>query len=447
MADLRNPKRPKAETKAELQALLKELGLLNADGTGLRPADPTNPRRGLIEAEGIRLDEIGNALGFPPSAPSTAPAPRGADELASTHGIQPDQVRALETMHARDPEGTAAWLKSMDGSPGLADRLLAQFGPDAAQHFKPVRDGVVDVHGDLDIDASKLASLSDADLAKLVDVCRNRGPTKEDYEYFESTSTKNGKPGARIRFKSRVTSRANEVAAKVLESVGIHPDDPRAALFKDMSDGDAMRMWDLFNERGYGDANIRKQAAEWALAGNPANAREFVARFQFYDAEVGNQAAAIAGPNPSKSAKRAATQQALDALGRDSSSVETAWQTNMAAQTGPYAAGPTSIGQKTNAELPDHISSIADQLGFGTQADGAYHAHKHAKELRPVPPPETEMVAYLDAARDLIRTGNGVVRVNQNGSRSVVFEGNGMRAIVSISPDGKASIATFGQAS
>jgi hypothetical protein len=37
------------------------------------------------------------------------------------------------------------------------------------------------------------------------------------------------------------------------------------------------------------------------------------------------------------------------------------------------------------------------------------------------------------------------VRQNQNGSRGVVVEANGMRAIVAVGIDGNASIATFGK--
>jgi Domain of unknown function (DUF4157) len=70
--------------------------------------------------------------------------------------------------------------------------------------------------------------------------------------------------------------------------------------------------------------------------------------------------------------------------------------------------------------------------------------NKHARELSSRPPPATEMAEYLKAARQFIRDNAGVVRENHNGSRSVVFEGNGMRAIIAVSTDGNVSIATFG---
>jgi hypothetical protein len=61
------------------------------------------------------------------------------------------------------------------------------------------------------------------------------------------------------------------------------------------------------------------------------------------------------------------------------------------------------------------------------------------------PPNATEMTAYLDAVRAFIKTRTARVRHNQNGSRSVAFEDGGMRAIVSVSANGDASISTFGK--
>src|SRR5262249_18022141 len=155
-------------------------------------------------------------------------------------------------------------------------------------HFKPAGENMVGIHGEIEISANKLGELSKADRAKLVEVSKNKGPT-EAFEYFESTSTKN-KPGSRLRFKSRLESRAKEVVRKVLKSLKIDRSDPRAKIFDGMSEGDAIRLWDLFNEGGFKNAAIRKQAAEWAFSKSPGNAREFVAEFQFYDAEVQNRA-------------------------------------------------------------------------------------------------------------------------------------------------------------
>lgn len=106
---------------------------------------------------------------------------------------------------------------------------------------------------------------------------------------------------------------------------------------------------------------------------------------------------------------------------------------------------PTGIGTKSDTELPGYLKSIADSLSFGNAADGSYHAHKHAKEMTKVPAPDVEMIEYVKEAREWIKTRPGTVRHNQNGSRSVLFQGDGKRAIVAVSTDGKAVIATYGR--
>jgi hypothetical protein len=112
-------------------------------------------------------------------------------------------------------------------------------------------------------------------------------------------------------------------------------------------------------------------------------------------------------------------------------------------QSEANAARSINVGNKSDAELPSHIKSVADRLSFSSEADGAYHAHRHADELSTKTTPENEMTTYLREARQLLRDKLGVVRHNQNGTRSIVVESGGKRGIVTVT-DGNASIATFG---
>jgi hypothetical protein len=117
-------------------------------------------------------------------------------------------------------------------------------------------------------------------------------------------------------------------------------------------------------------------------------------------------------------------------------------------QTGHRASGSTAVdgaAAASNDELPARVKATADRLGFGSLADGAYHAHKHAAELAKPTTQATEMADYLDAARKFIRDNPGTTRVNQDGSRSVEFKVGNMRAIVAVGADGSASISTFGK--
>jgi Bacterial SH3 domain len=395
------------------------------------------------------------------------------------------RVNAVKSGESGVPTPADVWTKFSWSRQAIARRLEGIFGPEASRaHFKPIGPDLVSVHGELKISGRALNALKDGDLQKLVELCKNKGP-KEAYEYFESSSTNGGKPGARLRFESRLNARAEEVATGILESVGISRGDPRAKIFENMSEGDKTRLWDLFNEQAFKNKDLRVQATEWALRKQPANARELVAEMQFYDAEVGKQADVLfehakqtnqhrlaeaaqkKGSPLSKqesatitkavtnellgkpleaiadAAKKAARAKVL-ADAHTKSAADHNWQTNLDAQTGDKAPHAVSVGTLSDAELPAHVRAKAGELTFGSKADGAYHAHKHAGELHQKTTAANEMEVYLQEARALIRDHAGVVRHNQNGSRSVVVEGGTQRAIIAVTADGKIFIATFG---
>jgi hypothetical protein len=483
-----------------------------ANKVGKIVTDATNNTRSfeiqLPDGSTLRISERAGKIGdvkTGTTATTTSggePAPPRAEEVAKAHGINdPAALKSFEALYLKDPKAMLAFLEALKGQPGLASRLLAKFGEAALTHFQPIDGTSISIHGEIDIAAAKLGSFTDGDVAKLVEVAKNKGPVA-DYEYFESTGTGGGKPGSRLRFKLRILDRVSKMSAEIKATLKLSATDPRGEIFDPgkMSEGDATRMWDLFNEQAYTDSGMRQQAAEWALTKNPKSASEFVAECQFYEAEAGNRAdgyvadakaevakevaarkAANGGRdlNPREqmqatrtatraklgrafdadgpALKRYATQKALQDMGQKvtkdgkevtvgADAADAAWKTNVDALHGADAAGPKTIGGKPDAELPAHLQSIADSLSFGTDYDAAYHAHKHAGELPVKPPAANEMATYLKAARDLVRSGSGTVRINQNGSRSVIFEGNGMRAIVHVSSEGNAVIATFGAA-
>lgn len=374
----------------------------------------------------------------------------------------------------------AVWKRTAAGK-----RMLKLFGAAADDMFRPIGGGLVDIYGELKIAGPALDALSDDDLRKLVKLCKDKGPP-DAYEYFEASSLVDGKPGSRLRFESRLQARAQSVAKELLDDLGLSPSDPRAKIFAQLTDGDKVRLWDLFNEQAFRNPELRKQAAQWAMGKSPKNARELVAQMQFFEAEVLHQgrllfqravaakdaafeAATSGGRTLSTQEQRAIIRQIskqflgkeFDVLGRaaereartfslshksqDVASAATAqWQSNVGALVAADAARPLAIGHWPDAKLPDVIAQSADKLTFSNVADSAYHAHKHATELGIQMSNPNEMSQYLAQARALIRRGGGVVRHNQVGSRSVVFEHGGRRAIVTISGDGKAAIATFG---
>jgi hypothetical protein len=432
--------------------------------------------------------------------PGGAPPEIRPQEIATRHGIDIARLPVVEQLYRTRGKAFLEWLDALGGRPGLANRLLGHFGDKAMDHIQATPSGQLSIPTDIDLSPGSLDALSDADISKLVDVAKNKGPNTADYEYFESTSSNGGKPGARLRFKSRVTTRATKIVSDILASLHLSPTDPRAKLFENVSDQDANRLWDLWKERAYSDANVRRSAAEWALSSNPSNVREFVARLQFFDAEVSRQGAQLfletnaeynakvaeataakaraLDPGETRAisrlitmnklgralnelgpaAKRQADIRALEKMGQTTthadgttttegaSAADAAWKTNTDAQTGRYKPGPLTLGAHTDAQLPAILKAQADSLNFADSSEAAYHAHKHAGELPARPAPANEMTTYTDAARAQIKNEPGVVRQNQNGSRSVIFEGGGMRTIVNVGADGTTSIATFGSA-
>ncbi|MBK7535435.1 MAG: hypothetical protein IPI49_08645 [Myxococcales bacterium] len=195
------------------------------------------------------------------------------------------RAAAVKNGDTKLPTPKDAWSKFSWNRTATAQRLRKLFGEAASEHFRPIEPNKVSVHGELKISGRALDALSDADLIKLVELCKTKGPP-DAYAYFESSSTNGGKPGARLRFESRLQARAQTVVQGILDSLGIKPGDARAKLFENLSEGDKIRLWDLFNEQAFKNPQLRQQAAKWALGKKPKTVRELVAQMQFFEAEV-----------------------------------------------------------------------------------------------------------------------------------------------------------------
>jgi hypothetical protein len=387
------------------------------------------------------------------------------------------------TAAVRDLAARAAWNRTPAGK-----RLRKLFGEAADDAFRPIGGGRVDIHGELKISGPALDALSDDDLRKLVKLCQDKGPA-DAYTYFEASSTGGGKPGSRLRFESRLQAREKLVSSTLLDDLGLSAGDARAKILTEMTDGDKARLWDLFNEQAFKNAGMRKQAIQWAMEKNPKSARELVAQMQFFEAEVKRQAVSLfeqveravddtirkataaKGSTLAETerlqivrelteellgrrldvlagaAQKQAFKQVLDnpaARTKTATVASRHWEMNINAQTRSFSAKAVELGPQTDTELGAAVQKVADHLSFANTADGAYHAHKHAGELKAATTAATEMQQYLHEARGLIRNSTGRIRHNQNGTRSVLFEDSSQRAIVAVSMEGRASISTFG---
>jgi hypothetical protein len=277
-------------------------------------------------------------------------------------------------------------------------------------------------------------------------------------------------------------------------------------LFEHMSEGAQQEMWDLPKNRGH-DADIRPQAARWALGRQHTSIHQFVADFQFYVGEIERQrelireslqtqadaavhAAQTANggrplsdaqfehvyrvitqqqPAPNRQGglgrpfpnltgagvKRAMRQRAIHEMGQPGAGGRTqgaihgdaAASEAEAHMTGAYAVGePRLAGAIDPATLADRVRDQAATLHFGDSETAAYHAHVHTREIN-----ATDLVAganeietYLNTARENVRSGMPSTPVRrQNGAWSIIFSRGSGVTIVNVTPEGIATIATY----
>jgi hypothetical protein len=415
-----------------------------------------------------------------------------SDDIAKRYNVgnDPAHLKVFEGLFKRDPVGAAQWANAMKTEPGLAGRLLGHFGEAAVAHFRPSGETVT-IHGKIEITPQKLGSIPDADIARLVKCCQNNGPEAE-FGYFEGSQSAT-RPGYRLRFLERLAARAKDTAAKVLAALGIGADDPRASIFNEMSPDDQSRMWDLAGEGEFGKAETRKQVAGWAMNNRPSSARQFVADFQFYTAEISRQtklkfdaftarvadrvAELTAAGNASIDPEAVRVQMAKAEFGATNPGkirmkirdgvvkemglplapgmsemtegdllADAALKTNLDAQTGDNAAGKTELGaSRVPGDLIARVQAKADSLSFANEHDAAYHAHKHASEMAKPPKLEDEMLAYLHEARDTIKHGTAEPPrpAQTTAGQGITFVNNGNQCIIAIDADGQALITTY----
>jgi len=286
----------------------------------------------------------------------------------------------------------------------------------------------------------------------------------------------------RLRMESQLTT-AQQSLDQVLASARLTDDEQARVLFGNMTDRELGRLVEMKSETDQFRAwhsTLPEEAAQYALSQNPSNVREFVAYYQMYGQTFDWQYKAANDSYKNRTQELMASQGLkLDAAQKQASrelfgvefvgegkKLKAEARAQAARKMAPELAttayaekqeqlagrvGGNDVGQLPDAELIDAIKQIDAQ--FGSEQDAIYHAHKHFGE---VPESEAnrgsgEMDSYLLSAQETVRnpTEQPVVRVNQNGSRSVMFvrkvDGASMRAIVFVSRDGHALLATYGK--
>ncbi|GLZ79254.1 hypothetical protein Afil01_40610 [Actinorhabdospora filicis] len=118
--------------------------------------------------------------------------------------------------------------------------------------------------------------------------------------------------------------------------------------------------------------------------------------------------------------------------------------------------GSVSIPADTpRSMLAATLGAVAQNLGFGTQSSAAYHVLKHFREITPAEraagtaPGGSRTTAYFGSVTETVRNPTtSRVETGQYGEQRVFFVrtegGVTIRAIVVVTPDGRAFIATYG---
>jgi hypothetical protein len=408
-----------------------------------------------------------------------------ADEVAKKYGItDAGDIETFKKSYDKNPASASALaMACQHAPPGTFGKLV---GAGAEGKVTPTGADMVNIAGELDVSTIKLATMDEATIKKLLHVSENINSPEvaKDVAAFE------GNPN-RLRFKSRLDKQVNALVDQVLGALGINKDSPDAAIFHNMNDGDRVRLWDLAAEMAQKGKSpeLVKQAAKWALGKKPGSASEFVAQFHMYWAEAKQQANAIKASvladietqkAGGKSEKQAIADVTKKTLGKQLNSAKNdkadeayleaalkkmgvevttasgetttqgaidtdkAYQNNVNdLQNSNDGPGTRGLGQVADADLPGAVKAQIDTISFSSEAEAAYHAHKHRPEMANPDIAKTEMTDYLNGARQIVKDNGGSVTVNQDGSRNAMFQDQRGTVFVVVDKGGNASIATY----
>jgi Bacterial toxin 3/Domain of unknown function (DUF4157) len=393
-----------------------------------------------------------------------------------------------------------ATLARVDAS--LANRLASIPGLSLSEHELGIEAGTLALDGQIKLDPAKLAALSDAEVKQLMRVTKALKAaggdlgrlTEAEKKLLEDLSKSSGQ---RLRFDAQLKK-----VDQFLSDIGAASDPRAPKLFGDMSEAERRRLYDLVSGGRSGSSNLSKQAADFAL-GRASSVAEFVELFESYAAKyaqtttateaayrdaVNSEMQARIAANPSmspaergrllstvqKDLSKTWFGQEIDGFGTNfkkalavkvendlgvpgdptragsgATQVQATLDANKAALVGRI--GPAGIGSGLNDNEAIAKIKALPEVKFGTDTSASYHVEKHSGELPPGEVTGDKATDFLASANKTIQTGATAVNVDQGGSRRVFFtrqvSAGGrqytMTAIVSLTTDGKASLASY----
>ncbi|GLQ45814.1 hypothetical protein GCM10007862_08650 [Dyella lipolytica] len=423
-----------------------------------------------------------------------------AEVLQSLNLLDDNALRALAGATTVEQITQVAKIARLD--PRLANRLALLQGRSLAEHEITLAGGVISLDGQIKIDARKLASMTDEEVKKLMQATKALKTAAGDLKSLNTADKQlvdelSKSAGQRLRFEAQLKK-----VDQFLNDIGAKTDARGAKLLGDISDAERRRLYDLVNANRPGTGNLEKQASDYALA-HATSANEYVELFEAYAAkfkdvlesrsaayetsvstEVQKRIAANPAMTSAEKAKlpgivqkqmsKAALGEEIDGFGPRFKKAMAAKVENELGQPGdPTRAG--SGATQTQATLDANKLALRGRIGaatidsglsdvdamakvkalpevkFGSETAASYHVEKHVGELPPSELSGNRVSDFLKSANKTIQSGTASVKVNQDGSRNIIYtrqmtdagKSYTMTAMVNVSWDGKVSLATY----
>jgi hypothetical protein len=416
-------------------------------------------------------------------------------------GLDDDALRALERASAAQLDGVA---RVCDLSPAGASVLLKKVGLDFLPHrIEAGAGGQLRINGQLEIHPSRLDQIAAEDLRVIMAATATSPPDQARLAPF----TRSGSYRLRFQYQldgnvawfDELTNRPAVAGRPGFDGLTPPTTDPRVStrdrLRRALANDRAaqVRLTEATNSEIPGGVRteVQNRAAGYALDRNPSNVAEFVNHFEMWVSEYNRQRrdlrrlvearlpALQAGPPP-RSVDEARREAFRELAGRDMgagwaaidrivldgspSGVPRPFAALTDSAVTARAAGHSTdlggaIGPRTMATPPTLATVVTDvralpPLQFRTESSATYHVNKHYNQLpsahRDPAYAPTEAGRYLRSAQETVARGTPTANFDQDGSFTVSFRhnfGSGSRdmvAIVRVTPDGQAVIATYG---
>lgn len=416
-------------------------------------------------------------------------------------GLDEDALRALERATAGQLDDVA---RVCDISPAGTSVLLKKVGLEFLPHrIEAGASGQIRINGQLEIHPERLSQIAPDDLRTIM---RATSTIPPDIAALEPFTRSRGyrlrfqyQLDGNVAWFNEVVDRPTVAGRPAFDGLTPATTDPRVATRERLRRALAtdrasqIRLTEATNSEIPSGVRteVQSRAAGYALDQNPSSVAEFVNHFEMWVSEYNRQRRELrrlverrlpalqAGPPPRSldAARRAAFEQiagrdmgtgwgAIDRIVIEGSGTGAALprapltDADVAARAATHATDlGGAIGPRRTATPPTLATVVADvralpPLQFRTEASATYHVNKHYNQLpaahRDPSYGATEAARYMRSAQETVASGTPTPNFDQDGSFTIAFRQNygagsrDMVAIVRVTPDGQAIIATYG---